>query len=70
MLRPSTVLGVAVGILVASGPSAGADGWGSVDCDHASTPQCQLEAGEQATTRPQRPASSAGSRPSEGASRP
>lgn len=67
MLKQTTGLGVAVVILVATSPSASADGWGSVDCDHTPTPQCQLEAGQQSTARPQRPGPSAGSHPSGGA---
>lgn len=67
MLKQTTGLGVAVVILVATSPLASADGWGSVDCDHTPTSQCELEAGQQATVRPQRPGSSAGSHPSGGA---
>lgn len=46
MLRRVITLGGVVSVAVLAAPAAAwADGWGTVDCDQAPTPQCQLEAG-------------------------
>lgn len=46
MLRRVITLGGAVSVAMLAAPAvAWADGWGTVDCGQAPTPQCQLEAG-------------------------
>lgn len=46
MLRRTITISGAVSVAVLAAPAAAwADGWGTVDCGQAATPQCQLEAG-------------------------
>ncbi|GAB1512528.1 hypothetical protein [Actinophytocola sp. KF-1] len=69
MLTRTTTVGGAIAVVavLATPQVARADGWGTVDCGQAPTPQCQIEAGASASS-PGRPSDQAdGPKPGGGA---